>query len=45
MNKYFNRAIIGNGKILACLDDKAELIRLFYPNIDYYQNRIEIEEL
>ncbi len=38
MNKYFNRAIIGNGKILACLDDKAELIRLFYPNIDYYQN-------
>jgi len=38
MNKYFNSAIVGNGKVLACLDDKAELIRLYYPNIDYYQN-------
>ena len=35
MNKYFNSAIIGNGKALACLDEKAELIRLYYPNIDY----------
>ena len=38
MNKYFNSAIVGNGKMLACLDDKAELLRLYYPNIDYYQN-------
>ena len=38
MNKYFNSAIVGNGKMLACLDDKEELIRLYYPNIDYYQN-------
>ena len=38
MNKYFNKAIIGNGNILACLDEKAELIRLYYPYIDYYQN-------
>ncbi len=38
MNKYFNKAIIGNGNILACLDEKAELIRLYYPYIDYFQN-------
>lgn len=38
MPKYFNRAIIGNSKILACLDEKAELLRLYYPNIDYFQN-------
>ncbi len=38
MEKYFNKAIIGNGNILACLDEKAELIRLYYPYIDYFQN-------
>lgn len=38
MPKYFNRAIIGNSKILACLNEKAELIRLYYPHIDYFQN-------
>ncbi len=38
MNKYFNKAIIGNGKILATLSKEAELLRLYYPNIDYYQN-------
>ena len=38
MSKYFNRAIIGNSKILACLDEKAELMRLYYPHIDYLQN-------
>ena len=38
MSKYFNKAIIGNSKILACLDEKAELIRLYYPHIDYFQN-------
>ena len=38
MNKYFNKAIIGNGNVLACLDEKAELIRLYYPYIDYFQN-------
>ena len=36
--KYFNKAIIGNGNILGCLDDKANLIRLYYPYIDYFQN-------
>lgn len=38
MSKFFNNAIIGNGKILGCLSDKGELIRLYYPNIDYFQN-------
>ena len=38
MEKYFNKAIIGNGNILACLDENANLIRLYYPYIDYYQN-------
>ena len=38
MSKYFNNAIIGNSKILGCLNDKGELIRLYYPNIDYFQN-------
>ena len=38
MSKYFNKAILGNSKILACLDEKAELIRLYYPHIDYLQN-------
>lgn len=38
MSKFFNNAIIGNGKILGCLTGKGELIRLYYPNIDYFQN-------
>lgn len=38
MSKYFNSAIIGNSNILGCLDSKGELIRLYYPNIDYFQN-------
>ena len=38
MSKYFNNAIIGNSNILGCLTNKGELIRLYYPNIDYFQN-------
>lgn len=38
MSKFFNNAIIGNGKILGCLTESGELIRLYYPNIDYFQN-------
>lgn len=38
MSKFFNNALIGNGKILGTLTDKGELIRLYYPNIDYFQN-------
>ena len=37
MNKYFNDAIIGNNKIRAGLTKKGELIRLFYPNVDFKQ--------
>lgn len=37
MSKYFNHAIIGNGKILCTLSDKGEILRLYYPNIDYFQ--------
>lgn len=36
-NKYFNNAILGNSRVLACMSDKAELIRLYYPYIDYFQ--------
>ena len=38
MSKYFNNAIIGNTKILGCLDETGEIIRLYYPQIDYFQN-------
>ncbi|MBQ9280160.1 MAG: hypothetical protein IJ215_03850 [Clostridia bacterium] len=38
MSKYFNDAIIGNSKILASLTNKGELMRLYYPSIDYFQN-------
>ena len=37
MSKYFNTAIIGNSKILCTLNDKAEILRLYFPNIDYFQ--------
>lgn len=37
MSKYFNNAIIGNSKILSCISDKAEILRLYYPHIDYFQ--------
>lgn len=38
MAKYFNNAIVGNANILGCLTNKGELIRLYYPTIDYFQN-------
>lgn len=38
MNKYFNNAIVGNSSVLGCITNKGELIRLYYPNIDYFQN-------
>ena len=38
MSKYFNNAIIGNTKILGCLNETGEIIRLYYPNIYYFQN-------
>lgn len=38
MKTYFNDAIIGNSRMLACLSKKGELERLFWPNIDYPQH-------
>ncbi|TYQ16632.1 UNVERIFIED_CONTAM: oligosaccharide amylase [Acetivibrio alkalicellulosi] len=35
---YFNDAIIGNSRMLCCVTKKGELIRLFWPNIDYPQH-------
>lgn len=35
---YFNSAIIGNSRILACVSDKGEIVRFFWPNIDYLQH-------
>jgi glucoamylase len=35
---YINNAIIGNSRMLGCLSDKGELVRLFWPNIDYPQH-------
>ena len=37
MEKYYNDAIIGNKQMRASFTKKGELIRLFYPNIDYRQ--------
>lgn len=37
MSKYFNNAIIGNSHVLCTINDKGDLLRLYYPNIDYYQ--------
>ncbi len=37
MDKYFNDAIIGNNKIRAGLSKKGQLLRIFYPNIDFKQ--------
>ena len=36
-NKYYNDAIIGNKNIKAMFSKKGELLRLYYPNIDYRQ--------
>jgi len=35
---YFNNAIIGNSSMLGCLTDKGELVRLFWPHIDFPQH-------
>lgn len=38
INKYFNDAILGNGNILASFSNKGELLRFFYPSVDYMQH-------
>jgi oligosaccharide amylase len=35
---YFNDAIIGNSRMLACLTKSGELVRLFWPHIDHPQH-------
>ncbi|RCX09975.1 oligosaccharide amylase [Anaerobacterium chartisolvens] len=35
---YINNAVIGNSRMLGCITDRGELIRLFWPNIDYSQH-------
>ncbi|MDR0978523.1 MAG: hypothetical protein LBL91_01040 [Lachnospiraceae bacterium] len=37
MEKYFNDAIIGNRFLTASYTSKGELIRLYYPNVDFKQ--------
>ncbi len=34
---YYNNAITGNSSMLATFSDKAEMLRLYWPNIDYMQ--------
>lgn len=38
MKTYFNDAVIGNSRILGCIDRNGELVRLFWPHIDYPQH-------
>ena len=35
--KYFNDAIIGNNNLKATFSKRGELLRLYYPNIDFRQ--------
>lgn len=35
---YINNAIVGNSRMLGCITDRGELVRLFWPNIDYPQH-------
>ena len=37
MEKYLNEAVIGNQKMMATYTKKGEMIRLFFPNIDFKQ--------
>ena len=35
---YLIDSVIGNGRILACLTKNGELVRAFWPTIDYAQH-------
>ena len=37
MEKFYNDAIIGNQKMLVTYSEKGELLRIFYPNVDFKQ--------
>ncbi|MDK2934702.1 MAG: glucoamylase [Clostridiales bacterium] len=38
MKTYFNDAVVGNSRVLGCINRKGELVRLFWPHIDYPQH-------
>ena len=35
---YINNAVIGNGSMLGCVSETGELIRLYWPEIDFPQH-------
>jgi len=35
---YFNKMITGNSGMLGCIDERGGLVRLFWPDIDYFQH-------
>lgn len=35
---YINNAVIGNGYMLGCITETGELIRLYWPQIDFFQH-------
>ena len=37
MEKFFNDAIIGNKKMMVTYTSKGEMLRAFFPNIDFKQ--------
>ena len=36
-NKYFNDAVVGNSRLTVSLSKTGEILRLFYPSVDYMQ--------
>ena len=38
VKSYFNNLITGNSSMLACIDGKGEMTRIFWPDIDYPQH-------
>ena len=38
MKSYFNNLVTGNSGMLACIDGKGEMTRIFWPDIDYPQH-------
>ncbi len=38
MKPYINSMIAGNSRLLGCIDQRGELVRLYWPDIDYLQH-------
>ena len=36
-NKYYNDAIVGNSRLTVSFSKTGEILRLFYPSVDYMQ--------